>query len=413
MTDVPETAEQHASTEPAARAKAKQPRWRRALVAVLVVIGCVLAPLSIVGVWLKSTLLDTDQYVSTVGPLIDDADVQQALANRITDALLQGTGVQDRITDALPAQASFVAPAIASGLDSFVNQAALRAVQSDAFEKLWDTVNERAHRQVVALLEGKERVKGAVTTNNGQVVVKLGPLVAAVQQQLEDRGIDIFSGSAASKVKREIVLIDSKDLKQVQGLTDLLQKLGYILPFITLLLFAAAIALSGNRRRTILRSALGIALAMALLLVLFNSGRHFYLDALPSTVSRPAAAAVYDQVLSFLRLSLRTAFAIALVIALGAWLAGPGKAATRIRSTTLALVRGHDTGEEPSGVAVWVARYKTPLRIVVLAIGFAILVITSAPTPLEVLIIAIVVVLALLLVEFLGRSVRPAGGADA
>jgi hypothetical protein len=102
-----------------------------------------------------------------------------------------------------------------------------------------------------------------------------------------------------------------------------------------------------------------------------------------------------------------------LIVALGAWLAGPGRLATRIRSTTLALVRGHDTGEEPSGLAVWVARYKTPLRVIVLAIGFAILVITTAPTPLEVLIVAIAVVLALLLIEFLGRSVRPAAGADA
>jgi hypothetical protein len=406
--DTPDTA---APDAPATTARAKQPRWRRALVAVLVIVGCILAPLSLVGVWLKSTLLDTDRYVATVGPLIDNPDVQKALANRITEALIQGTGVEDKLADALPSKVSFAAPAIASGLTNFVDQAALKAVQSDAFEKLWDTVNERAHRQVVALLEGKERVSGALTTNNGQVVVKLGPLVAKVQQELESRGIDVFSG-ASNRVKKEIVLVDSDELKQVQGLTNLLQKLGYILPIVTLLVFAAAIALSGNRRRTVLRAALGVALTMAVLAVLFNAGRHFYLDALPDRVNRPAATAIYDQLLSFLRASLRTAFVVALLIALGAWIAGPGHLATKIRTSTLALVRGHDTGAEPSAFAQWVARSKTGLRVVVIAIGLAIVVALNAPTPLQVIVIAVVVVAALLLIEFLGRSARPVVGAE-
>ena len=139
-----------------------------------------------------------------------------------------------------------------------------------------------------------------------------------------------------------------------------------------------------------------------------NSGRHFYLNALPDSVSRPAASAVYDQLLSFLRLSLRTGFVLAIVVALGAWLSGPASFATKIRTGTLGLVRGHDTGEEPSGLGVWVARYKNPLRVVVIGIALVILVVIDAPTPAEVIVLAILVILGLLLIEFLGRSVRTA-----
>ena len=71
-------------------------------------------------------------------------------------------------------------------------------------------------------------------------------------------------------------------------------------------------------------------------------------------------------------------------------------------------MRGHDTGEEPSGLAVWVARYKTPLRVVVIGIALAILVVINAPTPAEVIVLAIIVILLLLLIEFLGRAVRTA-----
>jgi hypothetical protein len=57
---------------------------------------------------------------------------------------------------------------------------------------------------------------------------------------------------------------------------------------------------------------------------------------------------------------------------------------------------------------VWVARYKTPLRVVVIGIALVILAVINAPTPAEVLVLAIIVVLALLLIEFLGRAVRTA-----
>jgi len=388
--------------------KTKLPRWRRILVGFLVVVGCILAPLSVLSVWMKTTLLDTDRYVSTVTPLADDPDVQQALATRITNALLENTDIESRITDALPTKAGFAAPAIAAGLEQYVHAAALKLVQSDQFDKLWTEANARAHPQIVALLEGDEGKR--ISTKNGQIVLKLGPVAEKVQGVLEKAGIDVFSSSSGSTP--QIVLISSEDLKSAQGITDLLQKLAWVLPVLTILAFGVAIGLSGNRRRTVLRSALGLALGMGLLLAVLNAGRHFYLDALPATVSRPAATAVYEQLLSFLRLSLRTGFVLAIVVALGAWLAGPGSFATKLREGTLRLVRGHDTGEEPSGLAVWVARHKTPLRVVVIGIALAILVAINAPTPAEVIVLAIIVILALLLIEFLGRSVRTPDAAE-
>ncbi len=379
------------------------PRWRRILVAVLVVLGCVLAPLSVLGVWVHNTLLDTDQYVSTIGPLADNAAVQNALADRITTAVVTNSDLQSKVTDALPERAAFLGPSITKGLDQFVHTIALNVTQSDAFSKLWKGVNRRAHTRLVALLEGKGT--DTVATKNGQVSVDLGPAITKVQNALESRGIDAF---ANANPNRTIVLIDSKNLRKAQGFVDLLDKLAWILPVVTVLLFAAAIVLSRNRRRTILRGALGVALGMGLLLVVFNLARHFYLDALPGSVHQDAAAAVYDQLLSFLRVSLRTAFVVALVIALATWIAGPGERATRIRAGTLALVRGRERDGEPSAVAVFVARYRTALRVVVIAIGLAVLVAISAPTPLEVIIIAALVIVAILLIEFIGRGITPA-----
>ena len=221
---------------------------------------------------------------------------------------------------------------------------------------------------------------------------------------MEKQGITAFSDKASAASDAQIVLIKSIWLKRGQNATNLLQALAVVLPILTVLCFAIAIWLSPNRRRTILRSALGLALAMAVLLVAFNGGRHFYLDVLPASVNVNAAGAVYDQLLDTLRLALRTGFAFALVVALAAWLAGPAKPATSMRNAVLRLTRGAGTaGGEASPLGLSVARHKNGLQVLVVGIGLVILVALSAPTPLAVVVIAALVLLGVLLIEFLGR----------
>jgi hypothetical protein len=381
----------------------RPPRWRRALVAVLVVLGCVLAPLSMLGLWLRAELLDTDTYVSTMAPLADNSDVQNALADRITNALVVDTSLEDQVAERLPERAQFLAPRLTDAFESVVHDAALKVVQSDQFSDLWERANRRAHTQVVALLKGES--KGRVGLEDGQVTLDLGPTAAKVNAALEQRGIDAFAQNDRVSDKK-IVLVDSIWLKRAQTWTDLLQKIAYALPILTLLCFGVAIWLSANRRRTILRSALGVALALAIVAIGFNAGRHFYLNALPDPVNPDAAGAVYDQILGDLRLALRTGFVLVLLIALAAWLSGPARPATKIRDGVLGLVRRDDEGAVASPVAAFVGRHKNGLRGLVIGIGFAILVALSAPSPGAVIVIALLVVLGILLIEFLGRTAR-------
>jgi hypothetical protein len=381
---------------------ARAPRWRRALVAVLVIIGCILAPLAMLGVWLKAEILDTDTYVSTMAPLSENPDVQNALATRITNALVPDSSLEGEVADRLPERAQFLAPKVADAFASVVHDAALKVVQSEQFSDLWERANRRAHTRVVALLKGED--SGRLNVEDGQVTLELGPIAEKVNAALEKRGIDAFAKSERVQ-DNQIVLVDSVWLKRAQSWTDLLQKIAYVLPILTLLVFAVAVWLSPNRRRTIFRSALGVAFALAIVAVGFNAGRHFYLNVLPESVNLKAAGAVYDQLLGDLRLALRTGFVLMLVIALGAWLSGPGRPATRIRDGVLGVVR-RPTGDgtEASALATFVARHRKGLRGLVIGVGLAILVALSSPSPAAVIIIAVLVVLGILLIEFLGRN---------
>jgi hypothetical protein len=373
-------------------------RGRRVVVALLLIVACILAPLSVLAVWTRNTLLDTDQYVSTVGPLATNEAIIDAAAANITAALVSETDVEAKVRDALPPRADFIAPAVASSLESVVDRLAVRVLSSDRFETLWERANRRAHDQVVEVLTGEGG--RAITTKNGEVAVNLGPVVDRVRKRLDSLGIDVFSGAEAKRVSPRFVVFQSDDLKSAQSLTDLLQKGAVVLPIVTLLLFAAAIAISRQRRKTVLHAGLGLAAGMLVILSAFNVGRTFYLDAV-KTANRDAAAAVYDQVLNFLRLSARTGFVVGIIIAIGAWLAGPSSAAMRLRG----LVRGgEDRRLATEGFAGWVARSRTGIRVVLIGIGALVLVAWSHPKPLTVLVITILVLIGIAVTEVLARE---------
>jgi type VI protein secretion system component VasF len=65
-------------------APAARQRWRTVVAALLIVLGCVLAPLAGVAVWARNQVTNTDRYVATVAPLASDPAIQQAIADQIT-----------------------------------------------------------------------------------------------------------------------------------------------------------------------------------------------------------------------------------------------------------------------------------------------------------------------------------------
>jgi len=390
------------TTTPGRDEKTRSGRGRRIAVALLLIVASVLAPLSVIAVWTKNTLLDTDQYVSTVAPLAKNEAIIDSAAAEITDSLVDEKTVEARVKNALPPRADFIAPAVAGSMKTVVNRVAVRLLSSDRFATLWERANRRAHTQVVDVLTGNSSHR--ITTSNGEVAVKLGPAVTQVRKKLASLGITAFSGSG-QRVSPRFVLFQSEDLKSAQSAVDLLQKLAIVLPILTLLLYAAAIALSRKRRKTVMWCGLGLAIGMLVILTAFNVGRSLYLDAVTTaTLSRAAAQAAYDQLLSFLRLAARSIFVLGIIVAIGAWLSGPSSSATRLRS----LARGGQGRQlATEGFPGWVARSRTGIRIVVIGVGAIVLVAWSHPKPLTVLVVAIVVLLLIAATEIIAREPAP------
>ncbi|WP_327318991.1 hypothetical protein [Streptomyces sp. NBC_01235] len=309
-------------------------RVRSLVAVVLIVLGCVLAPLGVVAAWTADIVGDSDRYVDTVRPLASDRDVQNAAANRVTKAVMDHLDLNALLQDVVPAQRPLVQKAlgrlggsIEGAVRSFVLDKTQAVIASDAFERIWADANRRVHSTVNKALTG--RGGGAVKIENDTVTVDLAPVVDEVKQRLVDSGMTV--ARKIPEVHTDFTVVRSDDIGKVRTYFRLLQLAGLWLPVVSVLLVASGVLLSTHRRRVLIVSALCFAFATLLLGVALTVFRVVYLDALPSGISQPAAESVYDTLTRFLRTSVREVVAVGVVLALAAWLTGPGRRAALVR----------------------------------------------------------------------------------
>lgn len=396
-------------------------RWWALGSAVLLVLACLLAPFSVSSVWASTQLSDTDQYVETVAPLADNPEVQTALADEVTtvifenldiqgvttelfDALAQTRDLPPRVETALPA----LAVPLANGIESFTRTQVENFLASDEFAQVWEEVNRVAHEQVVRLLEGGS---GVVTADEDAITINLGPIVEEVKQRLVDQGFGL--ASRIPTVDRSFVLVQSGALSDAQSFYGLLNTLGTWLPFVVLGLFIAGVAMARDRRRAMVTGALGITAAMLVLGAALTLVRVLYVETTPADILTAAGAGdVFDTLVRFLRTGLRATATLALVIALAAFLTGPSAAATRVRKATSGGIGSLRGGAEAAGwqagrVGTWTYSHKRGLRISIVVLAALVLMLWTRPTAAVVIVTGLVALVALAVVEFLGRPPSP------
>jgi hypothetical protein len=348
-----------------------------------------------------------------MAPLASHPDVQEALTNRISTAIMQYVDVGDLVKETADALAQAGLPpraadalrglsgAAQAGANGFIHDQVSRVVKSDAFATAWETVNRVAHQQLVAVLSGKSQ--GAVTVQGDTVTLDLAAFVLSVKQQLIDAGFTL--AARIPDLHLQFTIIQSEDIKRGQKLYRFVDRFGYILPFVALILLAGSVIAAKNRRRAAVWAGLGVAISMVLLGAALALGRHIYLDRLPVSVSSATAAAVFDTTVRFLRTGLRSVLVIGLIVAIGAFLAGPSSAAVSTRAAFRRFF-GRTRGNP------WVYRNRGPLRIAVVAIAVLAYVFWDYPTGKVALLLAVLVVVAFAAIELLAGRGNGAGTPD-
>ena len=398
--------------------RAVRQRWRTVVAALLIVVGCVLAPLAGVAVWARNQVTNTDRYVATVAPLASDPAIQNAIADQISAQIftyLDVQGLTTQAVDALTQQGNLPPPLagqlralstpIANGVQSFTRTQVGRIVQSPAFADAWVQANRLAHQELVKALTGEG--DGAIAVEGDTVSINLAAFIQTVKQQLVSAGFTL--AERIPQVNASFVLFQSKDIARARSAFNLLTTLGNWLPVIALVLLALGVYIARDHRRALVGAGVGVAVAMFLLALGLAVFRSIYLDAVPASVlPHDAAAILYDTIVRFLRAGLRTVFVLGLVVAAGAFLTGPSPTATRTRQSLARGIGWLQRGAEGAGlrtgpVGTWVHANRRMLRIGAVVLAGLALVFWSRPTGKVVIGLTLVLLVVLAAIEFLAR----------
>src|SRR3954451_4571418 len=137
-------------------------RLRRATTVFLLVLGCGLVAASLIAIWTRASVLNTDRYVKTMAPIARSKAVQETVADKLDAKITGAIDFSALARDALPDRADVLAPAIEAGAETAIRQQLDRFVASDRFGELWDEANRRAHTRVVGLLTTEKSGKLAL-----------------------------------------------------------------------------------------------------------------------------------------------------------------------------------------------------------------------------------------------------------
>ena len=427
----PETpAESTAPPGDSAPAK-KPPRARktRGVIAwILVVLTSLLIPIAVVSVWAIRTVTNTDQYVATMAPLARNDVIVNHLADKATAALFSTHVVQDKVTAALPAKAKPLVSPLVNQVHDYIHGVALQVFQSPKFGKLWDTLNQHSHAAVVDILTGKQSKVTQRFEQGGAIVLKVTPALQQIQDKLNARGVRLFNPVKSISQQGVAITIVSKDqVAKFSGFFNLVVKLRWVIPIVALLLAAIGIAVAAKRRKTLLRMAIGVGLVTLLLLAGLSLGRiTFTNQATKHHLDTGVATAVWDTLLRFLKTDLRWTLLVTLLVAIGAWVTGPGRYAVLIRTkcaqgwrwiTTQVRALSSGAGRAAAGsprarrAGGWILEYLTGLRIVGIVVAALFVVFGGNLTGWGLLVIVIVLAVYLGLLQLVAVWARRVAGA--
>ncbi|HYB88903.1 MAG TPA: hypothetical protein VEC76_18805 [Streptosporangiaceae bacterium] len=401
---------------PSGPAPRKGGKWRAPVSVVLIVIACILAPLSVFAVWTANQVSSTDRYVANVAPLIHDPSIQRALTDDITRQITTRLNVKGLTQQAAAALTQKGLTRVGSLLNNFSGQIASsvygfihtevgKIVASPQVANLWVRVNTAVHAQLVKALSGQSN--GAVTISNNQVVLNLGPFINLVKRDLANRGLTIVNKIPA--INPTLALFSAKYLVKAQQGYRFLNALKWVLPFLALALFAAGVYVARRHRRALIGAGLGLAVSMVILGLGLTLFRGIYLNSVPPRVlPADAAAVLYDTLIRFIRDGLRILLVLGLIVAIGAFFSGPSVTAVRTRGAFKSgfdWVRrsGEHAGVSTGPVGRWTYTHRRALRITAVAIAALVFVFWGLSGWTTVVVIAIILVIVLGLIELIGR----------
>jgi hypothetical protein len=297
------------------------------MVKVLIVLGSVLAFLSVFAIWIERQALNTDDWVNTSGRLLHNSTIRSALSDYLVDQLYENVDVEKELKEILPGDTKELAGPAAGGLRQVAGQGAEKVLETSTAQGLWEDANRSAHEQLVAVLEDK---KEAVSTSEGNVSLNLGSLITNLAGQV---GIGKSLAEKLPPDAGQIEILHSDELKTAQNIAVAIKGLALVLSILTFFVFGLAIYLSrGGRWVTVLFSGVGLIAAGFAVIVARHIAGGIVIDQLVKQESvKPAGEAAWSIGTSLMTSIATTVIVVGVLFAAAGWLASPTNPARATR----------------------------------------------------------------------------------
>jgi hypothetical protein len=311
------------------------------LVKALVVIASVLVLIACFATWAERQALTTDDWVDTSGRLLENKAIQGALANYAVDQLYANVDVSAELKQALPPDFKQASGIASTGLRALGTDGAERVLATTRFQELWKQANRTAHENLLAIIDDNSNV---VKSNNGEVVLRLRPLIIQLADQL---GIGSTAADKLPEDAGNLRILRSDQLGLAQTIAKAIRGLALVTSLLALALFALAIYLSrGYRWVTVLASGIGLILAGIVVLILREVIGGVVSRQLATDTARPAADAAWSIGTSLLASIAHFVIILGLFFIVAAWLASPHPSSVAARRALAPVLR-----EYPAAVA--------------------------------------------------------------
>jgi hypothetical protein len=360
-------------------------RGRRWTVRALLVLGTLLAVVSIFAVWANRQLLNADNWTDTSSALLAEPAVQSQLAGYVVDQVYANVDVSGELRSALPPRPKPLAGPAANGLRDLAERTTTKALGRPRIQEAWRTANHATATQLIATIKGDAKV---TRISGNAVILDLRPIVIEIAARLGlPNSLVAKVPASAGKVR----VMSSDQLSTFQNGARGLGSLATILPILALSCLGLAVLLARDRRRlTLLWAGTDLAIAGGAALVARSLIGDHVVSALATTDAvKPAAEAVWSIGTRMLVDVAQATIVGAIPLVLAALLAGPSRPAVALRRAAAPWLR-----DRPAAV------YATEAILVLLVVA-------SGPIPATRKVLPVLVMIGLLVlgVEVLRRQV--------
>jgi hypothetical protein len=343
---------------------------RSLFVILLIAVGLLLSIPASVASWQERVIFNEDRFVSTVDESLEQPEVQEAIALRLTDTLMTELEIRNRIDTTLTRLEEEGPSGIPEGIallggpltrvsQDAIYRATLRTIQEQPLANVRDTLLRAVHRLVIAVIEDD---KDVLTEVNDQVVIDMKPILeSAVLEIGGERGESLLENADLPEDAGIIVLADADDVTGYRLFFWWMNEAMPVLPIVAALLLLMAVVISRDRSRTVMIVGGLLVAVMALTILAVSVAGNFAADLIAQTPEgKEALKSIYDVIVRSFKEQQLFLIGAGVLLAIGGWLFGDSRAAESIRGR----FRREQAAEsaEGGGFAGWAREHAIALR---------------------------------------------------